>query len=315
MKVRLWGTRGSIPTPLRADGVEKKVFQALERYRDAGSPEDVAAFCTSLPLSVRGTYGGDTCCVEIDDGGDEIIVFDAGSGIRALGNAIMATGRGAQTIHIFVSHLHWDHIQGFPFFVPAYVPGNKILFRGFHEGFEQNVRQQQNWQNFPVSVDEMRADLSFEEFSPDATFTIGSCEISVFPHVHPGDSYGFVIGSEGKKVVYASDCDYVDMAPENFAAFQGYFADADLLIFDAQYTLEEIVSTKYRWGHSSFSIGIDLSKMAGVKRICFYHHDPGSNDDKLDEYRERALEYWKLTFADNPNCEVIWGYDGMLLEI
>ncbi|MDP7398495.1 MAG: MBL fold metallo-hydrolase, partial [Lentisphaeria bacterium] len=106
MKVQLWGTRGSVPTPIRPAQIRDKVVDALSRYRDAGAPDDVEAFHDELPFNLRSTFGGDTCCTTIDNGDDEILIIDAGSGIRSKGNDIMANLKGPQVIHIFLSHLH-----------------------------------------------------------------------------------------------------------------------------------------------------------------------------------------------------------------
>lgn len=313
MKVQLWGTRGSVPTPLRPAQIRDKVVDALSQYHNAGAPDDIEAFYDELPFNLRSTFGGDTCCTAIDNDDNETLIIDAGSGIRSKGNDMMANFKGPQVIHIFLSHLHWDHIQGLPFFVPAFVPGNQIHFHSLHSDYEANLRNQQQWKNFPVSIDEMCAEMSFHELKIGQPITIGSCEITPFPHVHPGDSYGFIIKSGDHKVVYSSDCDHVDMTPEQFESYTAYFDNADLLIFDAQYTLKEIVTEKYQWGHSSFSVGLDMARIAGVKRICFFHHDPSSSDEHLTELYERAIQYKGLTY-DSQEIEIIWGHDGLEIQ-
>lgn len=315
MRIQLWGTRGSIPSPLKAADIEGKVIKALELYQQAGSPRDVDAFCQRLPFAVRSTYGGDTCCVQVDAGSDELLVFDAGSGLRHLGFEIMAQQQGPRTIHIFLSHFHWDHIQGFPFFVPAYIPGNVIHFYAVHEGLQQNLAGQQNSMNFPVDMEYMNAEFHFHQINVGDDIEVANCRVETFAHIHPGESYGFIARHQDKKAIYSTDCEYIDMPAEKFTSFLQLFADADLLIFDAQYTLEETVDSKYQWGHSTFSVGLDLAKSARIKRLALFHHDPTSTDFRLEELRTAAENYRDLVFGSPDACQVIWSRDGLTIEV
>lgn len=125
------------------------MIAALAHYRDADAPDYIEAFCDQLPFHIRSTYGGDTCCTAIDNGDDEVLIIDAGSGLRSMGNAMMANCTGLQVVHIFLSHLHWDHIQGFPFFIPGYIPRNKINFYCVHDEYEAKLRQEAGLAELP----------------------------------------------------------------------------------------------------------------------------------------------------------------------
>ena len=148
MRFRLWGTRGSIPSPLRTEEIEAKIRSALSAAGDAGvdlsDASAVRAFVASLPHAVRGTAGGDTACLEVRSGGN-LFIFDCGSGIRRLGLELMKEefGRGKGTAYIFICHTHWDHMIGWPFFVPGFIPGNRFFIHGVHPDLEERFRIQQ----------------------------------------------------------------------------------------------------------------------------------------------------------------------------
>ena len=156
MQVTIWGCRGSLPTPMPKSEYEEKTRHILEAYREAGSPQDVEEFLAGREFHERSTYGGNTSCVEVTDG-DAQIIFDAGSGLRPLGLKMMGgpAGKGAAKIHLLMNHTHWDHMMGFPFFVPAYIPGNSITFYGCHDHLKERFEHQQVFTHFPVSMEVM----------------------------------------------------------------------------------------------------------------------------------------------------------------
>jgi len=154
MYVHFWGTRGSLPVSMTAEAVRGKIRLALleSRKHKIETDRDVEAFLETLPFFVRGTYGGNTSCVEIG-GGKETVLCDAGTGLRDFGNAFLKSGRGSGTnnavFHLFITHVHWDHIQGFPFFVPAYMPGNQVVIYGVHRDLKRSITHQQDPPFFP----------------------------------------------------------------------------------------------------------------------------------------------------------------------
>ena len=168
-RVRFWGTRGSLPVALTAAGVRDKLRGVLRaaRGRRIATDADIERLLDSLPFALAGTYGGHTSCVEIDTGGPEYVLCDLGSGVRPFGQAAMARARAsAQTYHVFMSHLHWDHIMGLPFFAPAFIPGNRVVIYGSHRELESALRRQQDPPSFPV------------DFAPSSSAASSSCTSS-----------------------------------------------------------------------------------------------------------------------------------------
>ena len=189
MKVRFWGTRGSVPTAMPNDDMRSRVVQVAQAVLDSGS-KDVEAIVDSMPFHLRGTYGGESSCVQIETGGDEYVVCDMGSGARRL--ALDCLGRhgpgNPQIYNIFQSHVHWDHIMGMPFFVPAYIPGNKIRIHGCHDVLEHAYRRQQADPSFPVHFDFLASDIEFVQLEPERTYEIGGVTVTPFRQLHAGDS-------------------------------------------------------------------------------------------------------------------------------
>ena len=165
-RIRFWGTRGSLPVSLTAAGVRRKIVTRAARRigtRVRARTREIDDYVDGLGVAVSGTYGGHSSCVEIETGGPDYVLCDLGSGLRPFGQAAIARhGPGSpQTYHIFVSHVHWDHIMGLPFFTPAYIPGNRVRFYGGHPGLEAALRRQQDKPSFPVDFSYLRADIEF----------------------------------------------------------------------------------------------------------------------------------------------------------
>ncbi len=310
MKVRFWGTRGSIPSPLKPEEVEDKICQAISLLPDVDvqDMEAVRAYVRELPPLLRGTAGGNTPCVEIQAGGETFII-DAGSGLRELGLELMKgpCGQGEGTLHLFISHPHWDHIQGFPFFNPALVPGNRILIYSLHD-LKTVLEEQQRPLNFSVP-----AKLEFIPLQMGQPISIGPVRVNTIRNPHPGDSYSFRFERQHCVLVYASDAEYKELDAASLQPYLDFFRDADALIFDAQYTLKDAWQ-KIDWGHSSAMIGADMARAAGVKRLLLFHHDPTYSDPQLEEIRSRVLAY--QTQNDTyPTCEVMVAYEGLTLDL
>jgi phosphoribosyl 1,2-cyclic phosphodiesterase len=271
-----------------------------------------------LPFCVRGTYGGNSACVEIQGGADSVLC-DAGTGLRDFGNAVMkamSNGRDAspKTFHLFMSHLHWDHIQGFPFFSPAYLPGCQIRIYGCHPGLQDAFACQQNPPFFPVPLSAMSADISFHTLEEGRLYEIAGFQVTGIKQRHPGDSYGYRFLKDGKKVVYSTDAEHQDDAKDEHYPFVEFFRHADLLIFDAQYHFWESVDAKANWGHSSNLLGVELGLRAGVKRLCLFHHEPTFDDDTLDQFLSDTRTYQTI-LDPSSSMEILLAYDGLTLDI
>jgi phosphoribosyl 1,2-cyclic phosphodiesterase len=318
MLARFWGTRGSIPVALTAHDIREKIVLALmkadgRRFEDA---EAANAFVRDeLGFSVSGTYGGHTPCVEIETGTGEYLVCDMGSGARPFGAHVTAKQHGAPaTIHILMSHVHWDHIMGFPFFRPAYVPGNTVRIYGCHEVLEQAFRMQQDPPCFPVPLSVMAAKIEFVHIEPDKTFHIGPVAVTASLQLHGGDSYGFRIEHEGKVIVYSTDSEHKVEDQRQTSHVAAFFKDADLVIFDAMYSLAETVSVKEDWGHSSNVFAVELAQAARVKKLALFHHEPVNSDATLDKLLAETRRLEEIT-NDGHRVMISSAYDGLEIEV
>jgi anti-anti-sigma factor len=315
MKIKIWGSRGSIPSPLKAEEVEEKICQAILGLPeiDTRNREAVYTYVKTLPPLLRSTAGGNTSCVEIQAGG-EIFIIDAGSGLRELGLELMKgpCGKGQGVLRFFFSHAHWDHIQGFPFFMPVYIPGNRILIHSIHD-LQMALHDQQRSLTFPVPFSRLPADIQFISIQAGQPLTIGKVQINTIENAHPGQAYSYRFQDEHSIFVYASDSEYKHLKEINVQPHVKFFKGADALIFDAQYTLRD-AWLKEDWGHSSAMIGVDLARAAGVKKLILFHHDPTYSDTQLQEIQSRAIAY-QAQDSIRPPCEVIVAYEGLTLDL
>jgi CheY-like chemotaxis protein len=283
---RLWGTRGSTPT----------IGGRFQRH------------------------GGNTSCMSfrVDD---ELIIFDAGSGIRDLGMEIM-TGK-SQKMHLFITHTHWDHIQGFPFFTPAYVPGFELTIygsKGFGKNLEAVFRGQLDRDYFPVQLEDMHSRLQFRDL-PDEPIEIGDAKVTwEFSH-HPLPTVGYKVEVDHRSVVWMPDDEFLqgytgaphELTREHrhvrpFEKIIAFLSGADVVVHEAQYTADEYPK-KIGWGHSSVPNACVLMKLAGIHRWIVTHHDPMHDDAFLET--KLNLTRQVLEEIDCRSISVSHGYDGM----
>jgi anti-anti-sigma factor len=222
-------------------------------------------------------------------------------------------GRGEGTLHLFISHPHWDHIQGFPMFMPAFVPGNRIFIYGIHD-IKKALEDQQRPFNWPVSLSYMRADMEFITLQEGEAFDIGRVHVNTIRNNHSGDSYCFRFEDQHSVFVYASDAEYKQLDGASIQPHIEFFRDANVLVFDSQYTLRESWHSKADWGHSSAMIGVDLARLAGVEKLVLFHHDPTYSDAELQEIQTTAIAYQDEDTA-GPTCEVLVAYEGLTIDI
>jgi phosphoribosyl 1,2-cyclic phosphodiesterase len=314
MRVRFWGTRGSLPVALTAAGVRHKLHAALRaaRGRPMASDADLERIVASLPFAVAGTYGGHSSCVQIETGSFDHFVCDMGSGLRPFGQAAMAQrgGGAAQTFHIFMSHLHWDHIMGLPFFVPAFIPGNRVVIYGGHPGLEAALRRQQEPPSFPVDFSIFGAKMEFVHLEPGRRHDVAGVGVTPMLQRHTGDSYGYRFESQGKVVVYSTDSEHPLAQAEHTERFVDFFRNADLVIFDGMYSLADAISVKADWGHSSNIVGVELCQMAGARHLCLFHHEPVFDDEAIDAVLAETRRLEEITRGAK-RLHVSAAYDGL----
>ncbi len=231
---------------------------------------------------------------------NNIAVFDAGTGIRDLGKDFLASGHRQDQIFIAFSHFHWDHIQGFPFFAPAFVKDQKINILAMGWGrrlssLEDIFRVQMQKEYFPVQLDRMGANFEFmllketkKVFEPDSEDP-RPVNVMVNKHKHPGGAYGYRIERAGKVVVFCTDIEHGEQIDQKVVDFA---SGADLLIHEAQYTSKELVEKK-GWGHSSFDQAIEVAERANVKMLAITHHDPDHDDEFLKKREKECQKRFK----------------------
>ena len=316
MIVRFWGVRGSVATPLGVQEIKQKILGALKSASGHDISDERAAehYVEGLPRHLKGTYGGNTPCVEVYSD-DTTIIFDAGTGIRRLGWHLMdgRFGQGAGTAHLFLSHTHWDHIQGFPFFVPAYVPGNRIIVYSPHPDIKERLSMQQVPSFFPVPLNAMHADIEFIVLSQGESVTIGPVDVTNIKLNHPGESFGYRVDKQDASFVYATDTDFTNLPESDMERYIAFFSQAKVLVFDSQYTQMEALA-KGDWGHSSSLTGVDIARDAGVETLVLFHHEPTYDDDTLWDILQRTRKYSELNGL-GPPATVIMAYEGLELVV
>jgi phosphoribosyl 1,2-cyclic phosphodiesterase len=318
VRVRFWGTRGSIPTATTATALRRKLVAALTQAigRGLDTPDRVEAFVDNeLDFTIRHTYGGNSSCVQLDSGGDEYVLCDLGSGVRAFGNHVLASRRGSPGMfHVFMSHTHWDHIMGFPFFMPAYIPGNKITIYGCHAWLEEAIRRQHGAPSFPVEWERLGAEIRFVHLEPGRPYDLAGFRVTAKKQHHTGDSYGYRFERQGRTVVYSTDSEHKLDDPAIAQAFVEFFRDADLVIFDAQYSLAEAISIKEDWGHSSNVVGVELCQLARARHLCMFHHEPTYDDETIAAVLAETRRFEEITRGDHV-VQVSSAWDGLELDL
>jgi phosphoribosyl 1,2-cyclic phosphodiesterase len=318
MLVRFWGTRGSLPVAAKADAIRAKIARALVAANGRSIPGLAEAdrfISRELDFATGATYGGATACVEIESG-DSFFVCDMGSGLREFGlNAMKRCAEGhARSFNFFQSHLHWDHIMGFPFFVPAFDPAAKIVIHSAHPDAEDALRRQQEEISFPVPFDWLRASIEFVAMTPGEPIEVDGMTVVAEKQAHSHDSYGYRFTNGDRTAVFSTDSEHKADNMKDEAAFIEFFRDADLVICDTMYSLADSVSMKEDWGHSSNIVAIDLCHEAGAKRLALFHHEPTYDDDDIQRMHQESIRYEELT-RDGSALEVLCAYDGLEIRL
>ena len=273
MKVKFWGVRGSIASP--------------------------------GPSTVR--YGGNTTCIEIRTDQNELIIIDAGTGIFPLSQSLLA--ELPVTANVLITHSHWDHIQGLPFFIPNFIPGNTLRLHGAFDpvsgkGVEQVMSVQLQYSYFPVREAEMKAHIDYVTLVPEQSIQLGSAKVTPFLMNHPVVDFGYRIEADGKSIFFTGDheppLNIYEPSDPDFAEYQSFIDEkaatilramsgVDVLIADCSYTSAEYL-TKKGWGHGTFHSSINYAKQAGAKLLYCTHHEPTRSDDALEAVFAQVLQ-------------------------
>jgi phosphoribosyl 1,2-cyclic phosphodiesterase len=319
MLVRFWGTRGSLPAPIDFNAVRTKLRAALlaANGRHFADPAAVDRFIADeLPFSVGGGFGGNSSCVQIETGTEPYFICDLGSGAREFGNRVLATHGPARKnrFNIFMSHPHWDHIMGFPFFTPSYIPGNTIRIYGCHPTMREAFERQQSAPCFPVDFGSLVATVEFVPLEPGKEVEIDGVRVRPILQNHAGDSYGYRFVRDGKTVVYSTDNEHKFEVLDRDYPFVSFYQDADVLIFDAMYSLADAISVKEDWGHSSNMVAVELAQMARVKHLVLFHHEPIYDDTMIEAILAETRRYAEIS-APNSGLKITAAYDGLAIAL
>ena len=325
MRLKFWGTRGTIPAPIRPEQVEQKMLAVLETAGrekiDLTDSQAVRKLAFELSQNFKGsTVGGNTTCVTIELE-DDLIIFDAGSGIRELGEYLMDSQderasefgfrQGKGHAYMFFTHTHWDHIQGFPFFKPIHVPGNVFDIYHIHDYVPDVLARQMGQEYCPIRFDRLGATLNFHQLQEGEQINIAGASINNIQLNHPGWAYAYRVVADNAIVILATDAEYKSLDYVSTAKYINFYANADALIFDAMFSVRESF-VKEDWGHSSALIGADIAREASAKRLYLFHHDPVSSDDEIRQILRETQEY--LGEGDNIP-EVIVAKEGMEIDL
>jgi phosphoribosyl 1,2-cyclic phosphodiesterase len=288
-RITIWGARGSIPTP------------------GAGTAR----------------YGGNTACVAVEadgTGADQLVILDAGSGIRPLGKALAEERSGPVSVDLLVTHTHWDHIQGLPFFTPFFGKTNAVRIWGPKQGavdLEKILREQMNPVVFPVPLDQVAADLTVSHVEP-GTFEVDGFAVQAMRLRHPGVTLAYRLAPRqgGASMAYVTDNelgrggDY-DVRPGWRKELVEFLADTDVMIHDAMFTADEL-RDHVGWGHSSHKEAVELAAEAGVKTVVLFHHRPEHDDDAMDAF---VAEAKAMAGQLSGSLEVLGASEGMQLNL
>lgn len=321
MRIHFWGVRGSLPTPATPDAVETRIAAAVQRItpRDIVDQHSRERFIASLPKWISTVLGGNTACVEIETSSGDIIIFDAGSGIRELGLDLerrQGYGKKPQTYHIFFSHFHWDHVQGLPFFNPAFNPNNTIIFYATRKNFKQFLTDQMQYPYFPITMlgeKGFNAHVEFRYLDPEQTeVNINNTRVTWHRVRHPGGCTAYCVSENGKKMIFSTD---TELRPQDFEKNPhntAFYTDTQVFIIDAQYTLSDSIQRE-GWGHSTFSVAIDFAIQWNIKKIILFHHEPTYSDKKIYSLKEHAKYYREYTGYND--IEILLAQEGLEITL
>lgn len=327
MIVTIWGCRGSIPTPLTSEQILEKQVALVERMLTDGGTQklfgkkadetDIRTYLEGLPPSLTGTYGGDTTCLGIEADSCPLIILDAGTGIRHLGrqllermltraplNPLASDEKTRRELHMFFTHFHWDHLQGFPFFAPSFMGGQNRI--NVHLYGKRNAQQrisgvlagQQECPNFPVAWDDLpctRIDHELRRMEREP-IKIGKATVTYTELTHPDSVFAYAVECRGKKFTFATDTEHKDIVDTRLTTLA---RGSQYLYYDSQYTPDEYhgrkgsltgITPKFDWGHSTYAWAIRSALAADVPTVLLGHHEPTRDDFQLEELLAKALK-------------------------
>ncbi len=321
MQVKLWGVRGSLPSPTTNTEYRKKLVGILQRFAQSDikriDTDSIDSFIDKLPDEYQFIFGGDTTCVTVKSNSGKLYILDCGTGIRHVGYQLMKglCGKGSGEVNIFFTHNHWDHIQGLPFFTPLYVPGNRINFYSTNKKVEENLIKQMSSPFFPAPFENTSSEKIFHYLDPKNRKSIrleDDLILEYYPLKHPGGSFAYKFIQNGKSFIFATDAEFTGEILEKIGEETDFFSNADLLVLDSQYTLQESFS-KFDWGHTSYTMAVNCGLRWNIKNLVLTHHEPAYSDFDLAEIHSLAIEHGRQ--MENSNMKIFLAREGMIFRI
>ncbi|MCC5813657.1 MAG: MBL fold metallo-hydrolase [Leptospira sp.] len=283
MEIKFYGVRGSCPTPITREEYQSKLIEILDESKKIILEEGID--CSSkeifnrLPDHLKQNIGGNTTCLYVKSRSGQHYIFDMGTGIRVLGNdlAPLAFGGDPLNLNIFMTHTHWDHIQGWPFFKPAYSPKTNIKFYSCIKNLQERLERQQIEENFPITLGMMPSKKEFQLMTEHEEISVGDLKITPFFLKHPGSCTGYKISEGSRSFIFATDVEFRPEELDYLNAWKDRLGEAELLIIDAQYSSEE-ADKKIGWGHTSVQMAVEVADRIGVSKVALTHFEPDHTD-------------------------------------
>ncbi len=311
--VKFYGTRGSLPTSPDSQSLRGAVREILhDVINNQLDQDEIDEYLKNAPG--LHFHGGNTSCVRIEHEG-QILILDAGSGIRQLGKDFIeqSVTFDDSPCHILFSHAHWDHICGFPFFVPLYNPQNKVNIVSSHEQIETALRNQQQEPCFPVPFEALAAQITFRSLPSAESIELGPFKVKSLLLSHPNQCYGYRIEVGDNVIVYMTDTELPNIGKDEIHGYQQFVKGAALIIGDCQYTFPDNYK-KRTWGHSSVFSFIDLCRDAEIETLAMFHHEPSYTDAEIDQMEDKGREYLRLN-GMGASFRIVAAYDGLELTL
>lgn len=316
MRIKFWGVRGSLPSSPEPHEWQRHFEELMVLFFDQGFQKktDISVFLQTQTLANIGGYGTATTCVEVTNGLHSLIL-DGGSGLRSLSDALAKQNKidPPNEYHFLITHFHFDHILGLPFFSPHFSKGKKINYYMVQDEGERIIREMFKKPIFPVGFEHLEAQIVFHKLQPHKKIQINGFEVTPFRMDHPDPCYGFRIENQGRVYSHAVDNEAIRTSRAQLGADAGLFENANLMFFDAQYDESDMVAKK-GWGHGTCDRGFEIARHFGVQQILFAHHDPAFSIEDIGIQKKKAEISFKKNFT---GLKLRWEFavEGQVVEL